>query len=176
MPKYENAEIYRLICKDPTITDEYIGSTCNRYKRKQQHKSVCNNENDKYYNFPVYQCIRANGGFQNWDMIRIEPYPCNSKIELHMRERHWIEERQPTLNKNIPTRTEEEIRQYKKQYREEHKEIIKKKQNEKITCECGSQYTYANKNRHFKTHNHLKYLDGLNNSAIIIQRFFKKYL
>lgn len=147
MPKYENAVIYKLCCKDASITDEYIGSTCNKYKRKQNHKFNCNNENRRHYNLPVYQFIRANGNFENWDMIILEEYPCESKVQLEMKEREWIEERKPTLNKNIPTRTKQEWREENreknrekgrqyyyeniedyKQYREEYKEEIKEYQ------------------------------------------------
>lgn len=126
MPKYENAVVYKLCCKDASITDEYFGSTCNKYKRKQNHKCSCNNENNDKYNFPVYQFIRANGGFNNWDMIILEEYPCESKVQLQMKEREWIERLRPILNRQIPTRTRqeyyEECKEKYKQYYEEHRE------------------------------------------------------
>jgi hypothetical protein len=133
MVNYGNGLIYKLCCKDPIITDEYIGSTCNKNRRKQQHKSCCNNENTKEHNRLVYQFIRANGGFDNFDLIIIEEYPCESKVQLEMKEREYIERLRPTLNKQIPTRTlqeyrethREEIREYHKQYREENIEEIK---------------------------------------------------
>ena len=178
MVDYSKAIIYRLVCKDPTITDEYIGSTVCKYRRKSHHKTCCNNENREQYNLPVYQCIRANGGFENWSMIMIEEYRCNNKNELHMRERHWIEERRPTLNMVIrPVVTEEEckeqrkqyrkkhkeeIREQRKQYREENKEKIKEKKSKTFLCECGSEYTDSHKSRHMKTQKHLKYLEELN--------------
>jgi hypothetical protein len=134
MPKYENAVVYKLCCKDASITDEYIGSTCNKYKRKQEHKSCWNNENSKAYNRLVYQFIRANGGFHNFDLIVIEEYPCESKVQLEMKEREYIERLRPTLNKQIPTRTSqeyrethrEEIREYRETHREEIKEYKKR--------------------------------------------------
>lgn len=126
MPKYENAVIYKLCCKNASITDEYIGSTCNKYKRKQGHKCCCNNGNNDKYNFSVYQFIRANGGFNNWDMIILEEYPCESKVQLQMKEREWIERLRPILNRQIPTRTRQEYydecKEKYKQYYEEHRE------------------------------------------------------
>ena len=174
MVNYGNGLIYKLCCKDPTITDEYIGSTCNKNRRKQEHKSCCNCETNKNYNYPVNQFIRENGGFDNFDLIILEEYPCESKVQLEMKEREWIEERKPTLNRRIPTRTKQEYRkihyeEYKEEmleqnklYREEHKEEIQKRQKKKIICECGSEYTNIHKSRHIKTQRHLKYLEELN--------------
>jgi hypothetical protein len=130
MVNYGNGLIYKLCCKDPIITDEYIGSTCNKNRRKQQHKCYCNNENMEAYNRLVYQFIRANGGFDNFDLIVIEEYPCESKLQLEMKEREYIERLRPTLNKNIPARTlqeyrethREEILERGKEYRETHRE------------------------------------------------------
>lgn len=138
MPKYENSVIYKLCCKDASITDEYIGSTTNRYKRKQGHKDDCNNKNRKGHNIPVYKFIRANGGFNNFDLIILEKYPCESKVQLEMKEREWIELRKPTLNKCIPARTskeyndthKEEHRQYYEQHREERLQYLKQYQQE----------------------------------------------
>ena len=42
--KYENGLIYKIVCNDPNITDCYIGSTTNIVKRRQSHKSACNNK------------------------------------------------------------------------------------------------------------------------------------
>ncbi len=67
MPKnkinYSNTIIYKLCCNDPEITDIYIGNTTNFTKRKNNHKSCCNNSNDKNHNFYVYQFIRNHGGW-----------------------------------------------------------------------------------------------------------------
>ena len=89
---YSKSLIYKLCCKDPLIEDIYIGSTTNMKVRKGQHKTHCNNKNDKRYNQNKYQFIRENGGFDNWDMIMIEEYSCNSKRELEKRERYWVDE------------------------------------------------------------------------------------
>jgi predicted GIY-YIG superfamily endonuclease len=51
MVNYSKALVYKLECKDPDITDIYVGSTCNFNRRKQQHKKNCMNENDRDYNY-----------------------------------------------------------------------------------------------------------------------------
>lgn len=114
---YQNTTIYKIVCKDISITDCYVGSTTNFTKRKYQHKTSCNNINDKAYKVNVYVFIRANYGWENWDMIEIEKYPCNDLNEALKRERYWIETLKATLNKVIPSRTQ-------KEYREDNKNKI----------------------------------------------------
>ena len=185
MVNYGEGLIYKICCKDASITDEYIGSTCNKHRRKQQHKLYCDNENCVKYNYPVYQFIRNNGGFDNFDLIIIEEYPCENKNQLETRERYWIEERKPTLNKIIPTRNmrewrvankdkiDEYNREYRPNYYEENREIVKEKSRkykeenadklkEVHTCECGGKYIFSGKSRHIKTLKHIKYFEELN--------------
>ena len=123
MPKlpinYENACIYEIVCKDVNITERYVGSTTNLIQRRRDHKKVCNNENGKQYNRYVYQFIRANSEWENWDVVLIEQViDCQDKQNLHKRERYYIESLKAGLNKYIPLRTD-------KEYREENKEKIK---------------------------------------------------
>ena len=121
MVNYNEAVVYKLCCKDVTIKEEYVGSTCCFKKRKSQHKTRCNNENSNNYNHYVYQFIRDNGGIDNWDMIQVEKCSVKTKRELEMRERFYIENLGASLNKYIPTRT-------KKEWRETNKEHIAEKQ------------------------------------------------
>ena len=121
MPHYQNSVIYKIKHnEDYDDTNIYVGSTSNFKNRKNCHKSHCNNEKDKHYNLPVYQYIRANGNWEQFVMIPIEEYSCNSKNELEIRERYHIDLLRPTLNKIIPTRTS-------KEYRDDNKEVIKEK-------------------------------------------------
>tara|TARA_R110000772_G_scaffold261330_1_gene379741 strand:+ start:212 stop:772 length:561 start_codon:yes stop_codon:yes gene_type:complete len=151
---YSKSMIYKLCCKDANITDIYIGSTCNFKMRKYHHKSDCNNENSKNYNYYNYQFIRDNGGFDNFDMILIENVSCNSKRELLKIERDYIDKLKPSLNTTKPYITEDErkirhrkiskkkyekykdkLLEYRKQYYEKNKNQILEKQKEKINCE-----------------------------------------
>ena len=136
MPKiamdYSRTQFYKIVCKDLTIIEIYVGHSTNWTKRKNKHKYSCNNENSKEYNYPVYQFIRNNGGWDNWDMILIEDYSCENKLQATQRERYWIETLNATLNCNIPSRTYQEyyetnkdkILQQTKQYIQENKDQI----------------------------------------------------
>lgn len=46
----------------------------------------------------------------------------------------------------------EEQKEYKKEWYANNKEEISKIRSQKITCECGIEYTLSNKARHMKTH------------------------
>jgi hypothetical protein len=122
---------------------------------------VCNNESDKSYNLPVYQYIRANGGWDNWQLLPIERVEYEFGFELKDRERHHIETLHATLNSRVPNRTRAEykqthkdkINQQKKQYYQDHKNEI----NQKHDCPCGGRYTHHNKPQHVKTERHQNY-------------------
>jgi len=152
---YSKCVIYKLCCKDPTITDIYVGHTTDKRTRKSNHRSRCNDENDKYYNFYVYQFIRDHGNFDNWEMIILEEYPCENINQARLRERYWLETLQATLNKNIPSRTIQQYREqnkeyfneYNKQYREQNKEYFQqyREQNREYFNEYQKQYYEENK-------------------------------
>ena len=89
MSKYENSSIYKISCRDIEVNEIYIGSTINFTRRKHNHKTVCNNENDKDYNLNVYKYIREYGGWDNWTMIEIEKVNCSDKRELCKIERQF---------------------------------------------------------------------------------------
>lgn len=136
MPKktidYSKVVMYKLVCNDIDVTELYVGHTTSFAKRKQLHKSACNNQNDKRNHYYVYQFIRENGGWENWSMIKIEDYPCDSYLEACKRERFHIESLKAKLNKVIPSRTykeyyhdnKEKIAIACKQYAEIHKDKI----------------------------------------------------
>lgn len=154
---YSNASIYKLCCKDINITEIYVGHTTDMRKRKNRHKSYCNNENDKNYNYNVYQFIRNNGGWDNWDMIEIEKYNAIDGYDVKKRERFWIEELKATLNMAIPTRTI-------KEWKEENKEIILKQRKEyyKINKESILEYhkEYRKNNKEKRKETLTKYNDN----------------
>lgn len=124
---YLNTVIYKIYCKDENITDIYIGHTTSFYQRQRTHKSNCNTESCKGYNYNIYKIIRQNGGWDNWNMVIIENYPCDSVEEARDRERYWIEKESLTLNVTIPNRNKKE---YSQIYRLIHKEEIAQKAKE----------------------------------------------
>jgi GIY-YIG catalytic domain len=104
--------MYRIVCKDPIDTNCYIGSTENFPRRKNNHYNNCIKNNNKEYNKYVYQYIRENGGFDNWDIIEIEKYNPVDLEDRRRRERYWLEYYNASLNKNTPfTTTEEKLEQ-----------------------------------------------------------------
>ena len=124
LANYKNTVIYKIICKDETINDIYIGHTTNFKQRNKLHKSTCNVESLKGYNYKIYKIIRENGGWDNWNMTIIEEYPCESVNEARERERYWIEKESSQLNVTIPNRNKKE---YSQIYRVVHKEEISEK-------------------------------------------------
>ena len=105
---YSQSIIYKLCCNNPSITEIYVGSTTNFRNRKNAHKGNCQNINSNAHNLNVYQFIRANGNWENWNMIQIEQYNAADKRTLHTRERYWIETLGASLNSNTPSRTLQE--------------------------------------------------------------------
>ena len=135
---YKNTEIYYICCKDIEISDIYVGHSTNFYKRMYKHKSTCTNRKGKRYNQYLYKFIRHHGGWDNWQMILIEKYPCNDKKEAESRERYWFEYLRPSLNKNRPTITRDESLEYKRNYNNQNKEKL---------IEYHQQYYIQNKNK-----------------------------
>ena len=176
---YSQSIIYKIACRNAAVTDIYIGSTCSFRARKCQHKNACTNENRPSYNLKIYQFIRENGGWQNFDMIQIEQYAAADKRSLHSRERFWIEQLQPSLNSEIPTRTAQEWRQdnreaiaaQKKQYREDNKVSISAKGKQYYqakkdiqTCVCGQEYNYgksSTRKNHYRSQKHQAFVSAL---------------
>jgi hypothetical protein len=120
---YSRTIIYKIVSKDLNISKCYVGHTTDFTNRKRQHKSICNNSNNKAYNSYVYSFIRENGGFENFDMIEVEKFSCSDVNEAHKQERYWIETLNAELNQQIPTRTI-------KEYRENNREYILEKKKE----------------------------------------------
>ena len=103
MPKddinYSNTIIYKIICNDKTINDVYVGHTTNFTKRKYLHKSACANLDNK---LKIYDIIRQNGDWDNWDMVEIAIYNCKDKTEARIKEQQHYEELKSTLNSCPP--------------------------------------------------------------------------
>ena len=174
MADYSKSVIYCISCRDKTITECYVGSSANFEKRKLRHKDRCNNLNQHGHNYKVYQFIRENGGWDNFEINEIENYPCQNEIELNIRENYWMDILQSSLNcrkapvfKNIKEWREaniEHIKQYSEDNREKrkerhvaNKEQLSEKRKEKMTCQCGKTFRKASKARHDKTQIHIKF-------------------
>ena len=135
--------IYKIYCIDGSCVYIYFGSTTNFTKRKQSHKSICNNEKHRLYNIKLYKTIRENGGWDNWKMALVEVYPCQDKKQLRIREQFYIDQQLDKINDKRAYVSEEEriesnreyckarydknkeaVATYKKAYNEVNKEAI----------------------------------------------------
>ena len=91
MPKlaidYSKSIIYKLVCADTRIIPCYVGSSTHFKNRKSTHKSSCCNPNNRAHNRHNYAFIRNHGGWENWNMIQVESYPCSTRLDLLQRER-----------------------------------------------------------------------------------------
>jgi seryl-tRNA synthetase len=82
---YSKSVIYKIEHIDsPELL--YVGSTTDFIRRKSQHKHHCNNNISKEFNKKLYQMIRQNGGFNDFKIMIIKEFPCNSKTELLIEE------------------------------------------------------------------------------------------
>jgi len=106
MPKteidYSNTVIYKITCKDPLITDLYVGHTTNFVQRKHGHKQGCINEKSSNYNCKLYKTIRANGGWDNWVMEIVAFFKCNDHYEARIKEQEYFTSLNATLNSLEP--------------------------------------------------------------------------
>jgi hypothetical protein len=102
MPKdavdYSNTIIYKIYCKDETINDIYVGHTTNFIQRKYSHKIACNSLQN---NVKIYNTIRNNGGWNNWNMVEIAKYNCKDATEARIKEQEHYDELKANLN-SIP--------------------------------------------------------------------------
>ena len=53
--KYNKTIFYKIICRDESINDKYVGHTTNFTLRSRNHKSTCNNPNDNNYNLKLWR-------------------------------------------------------------------------------------------------------------------------
>jgi len=148
--EYESTSFYQIICKDKSITDCYVGHTTDYPQRCRDHHSKCTNSNSDKHNLKVYEFIRLNGGWDNWEMLEIDICNCENVFEARAIERCWIECLGGQLNCLIPNRTDEEwyndnkerLTKYKHKWYEKNKDRCNEK---------GRQNYQENKERYSET-------------------------
>jgi len=104
---YTETIIYKIVCNNLSILDVYVGHTTSFKDRKGQHKRKSIKGKEK-----LYQMIRENGGWENWEMIEIEKYSCKDVNEAKKRERYWYDELKAKLNTNRPIIIDEDMINY----------------------------------------------------------------
>lgn len=98
-PDYSNTIIYKICCKNENVKDLYVGHTTDFIGRKYSHKKRCKKlENNE----KIYETIRNNGGWENWNMVEIARYCCENRTEARIKESEHYIELEATLNTNLP--------------------------------------------------------------------------
>jgi hypothetical protein len=144
--------IYKLYCDG--IDEFYIGSTWNMKERKTNHKHKCYSDKYSTYNSKVYQYIRENQGFDNWKFEILETNEFENEHNLKIREQHYKNLLNPSLNTYNANTTEEQRKAYVKNY--DKIRCIKN-----IRCGCGSLLSKATKKLHEGSDKHQKYLQNI---------------
>ena len=139
MPDYSKGKIYRIVCNTSGLV--YYGSTSQPYLSKRLRNHV--EEYNKYKNGLKHSGITSIKILenQNYEIVLVENYPCQSKEELHKRERFYIENNE-CVNKCIPTRTAKE---YKTDNRD--KIIQQMKEYDLKNKDRAKEYKQLNKNK-----------------------------
>lgn len=131
MPDYSKSVIYIIKpnIDDYDKNDVYYGSTTNFKARMYQHQT----EYKKYINDNnclkkiSYIDIYIKYGINNCKAEIIEEFSCNTKEELLIRERYYIENHL-CINKQLPITTKDEKKEYQiEYYNENNNEILNKK-------------------------------------------------
>jgi len=144
--KYQNGKIYKITGNDFT----YYGSTIKTLKARLC-RHVCNYRQyvkGKYHYVTSYKCFENSN--MDYKIELVESCQCNSKDELHIRERYYIQNFE-CVNKFVPKRTIKEwsidnkihVTNYHKQYKIDNKECIVK---------YNKQYVVDNKEHIAKYH------------------------
>ena len=147
---YTNTHFYKLVCKDLDIKDMYVGHTTNFAKRKHHHKNLCQNTNNRGFHRFLYQFLRENGGWENWDMILITTECCMNSLEAVSKERKHIETLKASLNQQRPHITREEEHMYDKEYYQRNKQ--KYKEYKKVDYETKKQQYSTNAKTYYQNH------------------------
>jgi hypothetical protein len=86
MPNYQNGKIYRITCN--VTGEDYINCTtlalCQRIQQHRQEFKQYMNGTHKYYHL-LHKVMDAD----DYELILLEQYPCNSKDDLNERRRYW---------------------------------------------------------------------------------------
>ncbi len=167
MPKvdidYSNTLFYKIYCIDPSVNDLYIGHTTNFVQRKHAHKQGCKNAKSSNYTCKLYNFIRANKGWDNWNMEIIAFHNCHDHYSARKIEQKYFEEYNATLNSiaPLPPPKQKPILQPKQET-----EILycNNNTNGKYNCEtCDFKcYKLSNYNKHLSTSKHKTLINNVN--------------
>ena len=108
----------------------------------------------------MYSTVVAHGGFDNWQCIFIEKYPCSNPHELRARVHHWIEQLGANLNRVIAQNNTKPILAPKPQLLTVAQSIGQLDEKHE-TCLCGSLAKDFKHKSHATSIKHQNYLRSL---------------
>ena len=169
----DNYVMYKIYPKNTNLNYCYIGHTNDFSHRKRHHRLPCINTNNSKAHIKLYQVIRENGGWDEWEMIELEKFNGKTKLEARIREQELMNQHNANLNMLNAYITEEEraatkkaitekfrienktkIREQEKKYKEDHKDVISeqmkkyRKENKDKIYEKTKEYRENNKEKH----------------------------
>jgi hypothetical protein len=118
MVDYKNGKIYKIL--NSVSNSVYIGSTTQKIMERFYTHKTAYNLSGKHHNYSSISLFEEDPSGTRIELI--ECFPCETKMELLLRERWWIENTENCINKTKPAT---DIKQYKKDYNERNKEQIR---------------------------------------------------
>ena len=90
-------------------------------------------------------------------------YREKNKKEINEKHKQYYQDNKKEIDekhKQYRENNKKEISEQRKQHYQKNKKEINEKRNQQFNCECGGKYTLTNRSRHFKTKNHIKFLEN----------------
>ena len=172
---YSNTIIYKISCKDHSITDLYVGHTINFVQRQMAHKNSCNNEKSSNYNCKLYQIIRENGGWNNWTMSIVNFFNCTNKTEAREKEQEYYKLLNANLNSVEPLPIRNKNKCLKADLNNTENEIIKHDNTSQFACNICKYYTCRKSqyDRHNSTMKHKQNTNSENYTTNLQNKIYK---
>lgn len=159
---YSNTIIYKITCKDPAITDLYVGHTTNFVERKNAHMNSCKSPKTANHKCKLYETIRSNGGWSNWRMDIIAFFECDDLLGAKKKEQEYYVSLKATLNSIEPSPLPKEKRTIvKNKKNKQTPHVVTNEDKHKIyRCDtCNISYKCSKLlDSHLKTNKHIKRL------------------
>ena len=158
-------DIYLLYNENPTLTDQYIGSTCDLEKRMANHGSKTRNFKNSGKSSKLYKSLNK---YDTSKWLCKKLGCCDSDIRYNI-EQFYLDRYKPNLNtRRAKGYNSEEYYQinkdklidYQKSYYQSKRELIKSKARTKFTCDCGGKFTASNKLAHMNSRKHNQFVNN----------------
>jgi len=143
----------------------YVGSTQDYEQRKTNHCSACrHNLNPESKNMsknaPLYNEINKHGGWEKVTMTPVEKINVKYIIDGRIREQYWIDKiqvarRDAVMLNCCSAYVTPEIRQ--ERIKKNQAQTLKRN-NTRVICDCGKEFSLGNKLAHQKSKNHQKWI------------------